>query len=150
MAIFNSSFTLDDLNISGFTSLVDTYFHRDLSVFSHQTRMDHSTNRLSSENTVSGSIKNTSSISVAQTSASPPGLSGAGSLQIEGTGLNFTNNNYENFSVVSRLLPKPLIPHFHAVYSFCRWADDLGDETGGGEKALEYLLLSNKTIWDCL
>jgi phytoene/squalene synthetase len=53
--------------------------------------------------------------------------------------LTFTNNNYENFSVVSRLLPKPLIPHFHAVYSFCRWADDLGDETGGGEKALEYL-----------
>ena len=42
--------------------------------------------------TNSDSIVNASSITVTQTSASPPGLSGAGSLQIEGTGLNFTNN----------------------------------------------------------
>ncbi len=42
--------------------------------------------------TNSDSIVNASSIKVTQTSASPPGLSGAGSLQIEGTGLNFTNN----------------------------------------------------------
>ena len=63
--------------------------------------------------------------------------------------LTFTNNNYENFSVVSRLLPKHLIPHFHAVYSFCRWADDLGDETGGGEKALEYLRWWRLELSDC-
>ncbi|NBY03513.1 MAG: hypothetical protein EBQ87_16285, partial [Planctomycetes bacterium] len=42
--------------------------------------------------TNSASIEKAASINVTQTSASPPGLSGAGSLQIEGTGLNFTNN----------------------------------------------------------
>ena len=47
--------------------------------------------------------------------------------------------HYENFSVATFLLPRRLLPHFHAVYSYCRWADDLGDETGGGAHALELL-----------
>lgn len=38
------------------------------------------------------SIQNASAINVTQSSVAPPGLSGAGSIQIEGTGLNFTNN----------------------------------------------------------
>ena len=38
------------------------------------------------------------------------------------------NNHYENFHVVSFLLPKHLHQDFFNVYSFCRWADDLGDE----------------------
>ena len=45
----------------------------------------------------------------------------------------------ENFTVVSLLLPRRLIPHFHAIYAYCRWADDLADETGGGTRALELL-----------
>jgi squalene synthase HpnC len=48
-------------------------------------------------------------------------------------------SHYENFSVATLLLPRPLIPHFHAVYAWCRWADDLGDETGGGDVALKLL-----------
>jgi squalene synthase HpnC len=48
-------------------------------------------------------------------------------------------NHYENFSVASILLPRRLLSHFHAVYAYCRWADDLGDETGGGERALALL-----------
>jgi squalene synthase HpnC len=40
--------------------------------------------------------------------------------------------HYENFSVVSFLLPRRLIRHFHSVYAFCRWSDDIADETGGG------------------
>jgi squalene synthase HpnC len=40
--------------------------------------------------------------------------------------------HYENFSVVSFLLPRRLIPHFHSVYAYCRWSDDIADETGGG------------------
>jgi squalene synthase HpnC len=48
-------------------------------------------------------------------------------------------NHYENFSVASLLLPRRLLPHFHAVYAYCRWADDLGDETGGGQHALDLL-----------
>ena len=47
--------------------------------------------------------------------------------------------HYENFSVATLLLPRPLVPHFHVIYSYCRWADDLGDETGGGERALSLL-----------
>jgi squalene synthase HpnC len=37
-------------------------------------------------------------------------------------------HHYENFGVVSWLLPKALRQHFYNVYAYCRWADDLGDE----------------------
>jgi squalene synthase HpnC len=47
--------------------------------------------------------------------------------------------HYENFSVATLLLPRRLLPHFHSIYAYCRWADDLGDETGGGQRALELL-----------
>ena len=50
-----------------------------------------------------------------------------------------TRSHYENFSVASVLLPRPLVPHFEAVYAYCRWADDLADETGGGVRALALL-----------
>src|SRR5262245_24711442 len=43
---------------------------------------------------------------------------------------HLTATHYENFSVVTWLTPKPLRPAFAAVYSFCRWSDDLGDEVG--------------------
>src|SRR5438874_13755463 len=39
--------------------------------------------------------------------------------------------HYENFTVASLLLPRRLLRHFHAVYAYCRWADDLADEAGG-------------------
>jgi squalene synthase HpnC len=48
-------------------------------------------------------------------------------------------SHYENFSVASLLLPRRLLRHFHAVYAYCRWADDLADEAGGGRHALELL-----------
>ncbi|MFO0851479.1 MAG: squalene synthase HpnC [Gemmataceae bacterium] len=41
-----------------------------------------------------------------------------------------TRSHYENFTVASVLLPRRLVPHFQAVYAYCRWADDLADETG--------------------
>ncbi len=47
--------------------------------------------------------------------------------------------HYENFSVVGWLTPKALRPAFEAVYAFCRWADDLGDEVGDSARALELL-----------
>ncbi len=50
-----------------------------------------------------------------------------------------TRDHSENFSVASWLLPRQLVPHFEAVYAYCRWADDLADETGGGVKALALL-----------
>ena len=39
-------------------------------------------------------------------------------------------NHYENFHVVSFLLPKRLHQDFYNVYAYCRWADDLADEIG--------------------
>lgn len=48
-------------------------------------------------------------------------------------------NHYENFQVVSFLLPKRLHQDFYNVYSFCRWADDLGDETGNTQESLRLL-----------
>lgn len=47
--------------------------------------------------------------------------------------------HYENFPVVSLLLPRPLHQHFYNVYAYCRWSDDLGDETGDPTRALELL-----------
>ena len=47
--------------------------------------------------------------------------------------------HYENFTVASTLLPRHLIRHFHNVYAYCRWADDLADEAGGGQRALALL-----------
>jgi squalene synthase HpnC len=47
--------------------------------------------------------------------------------------------HYENFAVVSRLLPKELHQHFYNVYAFCRWSDDLGDEVEERELSLELL-----------
>src|SRR5713101_1974334 len=48
-------------------------------------------------------------------------------------------HHYENFNVVSWLLPGRLYQHFYNVYAYCRWADDLGDEVPGAARALELL-----------
>lgn len=47
--------------------------------------------------------------------------------------------HYENFPLVSWLLPRNLHQHFYNVYAFCRWADDLGDEVGDQARSLELL-----------
>lgn len=39
--------------------------------------------------------------------------------------------HYENFPVVSWLLPQDLRPHIFALYAYCRGVDDLGDESMG-------------------
>ena len=48
-------------------------------------------------------------------------------------------HHYENFQVVSFLLPRKLHQDFYNVYSFCRWADDLGDEIGDPQESLRLL-----------
>lgn len=52
---------------------------------------------------------------------------------------HLARSHYENFSVASLLLPRRLLRHFHAVYAYCRWSDDLADEAGGGAEALKLL-----------
>lgn len=47
--------------------------------------------------------------------------------------------HYENFTVVSWLLPRRLRQPFYNVYAYCRWADDLADETAAPEHSLRLL-----------
>jgi len=48
-------------------------------------------------------------------------------------------HHYENFPVVSFLLPKRLHQDFYNVYAYCRWADDLADEMGDRAESLRLL-----------
>jgi squalene synthase HpnC len=48
-------------------------------------------------------------------------------------------HHYENFNVVSWLLPKELHQHFYNIYAYCRWSDDLGDEIPDPQRAIELL-----------
>src|SRR5438094_726302 len=48
-------------------------------------------------------------------------------------------SHYENFLVASLFVPRALKQHFYNVYAYCRISDDLGDESGGPEKALPLL-----------
>jgi squalene synthase HpnC len=57
--------------------------------------------------------------------------------------------HYENFGVASVLLPRRLLRPFHTVYAYCRWADDLGDETGGGQTALDLLSWWREELLRC-
>lgn len=45
-------------------------------------------------------------------------------------------SHYENFSVASRLMPRDMLPHVAAIYTYCRGVDDLGDEAEGNRLAL--------------
>ncbi len=58
-------------------------------------------------------------------------------------------SHYENFTVVSLLLPRRLVRHFHAVYAYCRWSDDLADETAGGEDALRLIAWWRAELLTC-
>ena len=57
--------------------------------------------------------------------------------------------HYENFTVVSLLLPRRLVRHFHAVYAYCRWSDDLADETAGGDEALKLIAWWREELLAC-
>ncbi|MGA8409367.1 MAG: squalene synthase HpnC [Candidatus Acidiferrales bacterium] len=48
-------------------------------------------------------------------------------------------HHYENFNVVSWLLPRRLHQHFYNLYAYCRWSDDLGDEIADPARALQLL-----------
>lgn len=58
-------------------------------------------------------------------------------------------SHYENFAVASIFLPGRLIRHFHAVYAYCRWSDDLADETGGGPEAIALIGWWRRELLSC-
>jgi len=48
-------------------------------------------------------------------------------------------SHQENFTVLSRFVPEDRRDDFAAVYAYCRWADDLGDETADRERSRSLL-----------
>jgi squalene synthase HpnC len=58
-------------------------------------------------------------------------------------------SHYENFHVVTRFLPARLRPHFHAIYAYCRIADDMGDEVPDSGAALALLDLWRQELDAC-
>ncbi len=48
-------------------------------------------------------------------------------------------SHYENFTVAHLLLPRKLRQHLANVYAYCRWADDLADESANPRQGLALL-----------
>lgn len=68
--------------------------------------------------------------------AEPP-VVGVGEAVAYARGL--AEGHYENFHVLSGLVPEDLRDDFAAVYAYCRWSDDLADELANREQAIEAL-----------
>ncbi len=51
----------------------------------------------------------------------------------------WATRHYENFSVVTWLLPRALRPHFYSIYAYCRWSDNLSDEVSSATESLALL-----------
>ena len=58
-------------------------------------------------------------------------------------------SHYENFSVATWFLPKPLHQHFFSVYAYCRISDDLGDEVGDTQMSLALIDLWQQELDSC-
>ncbi|MSR69519.1 MAG: squalene synthase HpnC [Phycisphaerales bacterium] len=63
---------------------------------------------------------------------------------------NLTRTHGENFSVLSALVPLDRVDDFSAVYSFCRVADDLGDEMASPQRATELLAWWRSSLQQCM
>jgi len=57
--------------------------------------------------------------------------------------------HYENFSVVTRLVPARLRQPFATIYAFARWSDDLADEAATPEAGLAALDAWRRRLDDC-
>ena len=53
----------------------------------------------------------------------------------------FMQQNYENFTIGSKFIPKNIRKHFYSIYTFCRLTDDIGDESTGDR-------VTNLRIWE--
>jgi squalene synthase HpnC len=58
-------------------------------------------------------------------------------------------SHYENFPVVSLLLPKSLRQDFCNIYAFCRIADDLADEMGDDAASIHWLSELQHRVTQC-
>jgi len=62
---------------------------------------------------------------------SPPSLSESQALCAR-----LTKTHYENFTLISWLVPRRMRSHLAALYAFCRTVDDIGDEAPGDRTVL--------------
>ncbi len=62
---------------------------------------------------------------------------------------DLARSHYENFHVATFFLPKRLHQDFHNVYAYCRWSDDLADETGDRERSLRLLAAWEQQLVEC-
>jgi len=58
-------------------------------------------------------------------------------------------SHYENFPLVSWLLPRRLHQHFQNIYAYCRWADDLADEVSDANESLHLLKWWRSELGNC-
>jgi squalene synthase HpnC len=58
-------------------------------------------------------------------------------------------HHYENFSIGTCFLPRPLRQDFYNVYAYCRWADDLADEVADPTTAGELLNWWEEQLQEC-
>ncbi len=62
---------------------------------------------------------------------------------------SLAKSHYENFHVATFFLPKELHQDFYNLYAYCRWSDDLADETGDRERSLHLLELWERQLDEC-
>lgn len=62
---------------------------------------------------------------------------------------NLATAHYENFPVLSWMLPPPFRQPFANIYAWCRWADDLADEVDGSKRSTELLSWWREQLSDC-
>jgi squalene synthase HpnC len=77
-------------------------------------------------------------------------VSGASEVeQAQGYTRRLAHSHYENFSVVSLMLPRELRQDFCNVYAFCRIADDMADELGDPVRASQCLAELRRQTEEC-
>ena len=57
--------------------------------------------------------------------------------------------HYENFTVASALVARRFRQPLSNIYAYCRWADDLADETGDPARSLKLLEWWQQQLGDC-
>jgi squalene synthase HpnC len=62
---------------------------------------------------------------------------------------DLAKSHYENFHVATFFLPRDLHQDFYNLYAYCRWSDDLADETGDRERSLHLLELWERQLDEC-
>ncbi len=62
---------------------------------------------------------------------------------------HLAETHYENFHVGTWLFPREAREHAYNVYAWCRWSDDLADETGSTRQSLELLSWWRDELENC-